>query len=198
MPTELPLAPVPKRVDVREFRRAMIYRLKTAIVLAQRHDRESREQSKRYYDRRRIPTQLEVGQLVLVWRDPPASDNHDSARRSLKLVSSWTGPWRLIEELSDNKIRARHVRNGTIDKFEVDMLVPAHAHDEIDLDAVHDSDDGFAWLQDSDSEIEDLSDTDFGVSEGGAGCRRTPASDRRIQRSRGAAGQKTSQRTMIE
>ena len=197
MPTELPATPVPKRVEVREFRRAMIRRLATAIALAQRLDRESQERSKRYYDHRRLPTRLEVGQLVWVWRDPPASANHDSTRRSLKLVSTWTGPWRLIEQLSDNKFRAQHIRDGTIDKFEADMLVPAHVEEDVASDAAHNSDDEFAWLQDSDSEVEDLADVDFGASEGRGGCRRMSHPERRSQRLRGAAAVITAQRLCV-
>jgi hypothetical protein len=183
MPTELPTTPVPKRADVREFRRTMIRRLNRAIDLARRLDRESRERSKKYYDQTRTPTTLEVGQLVWVWRDPPASTNPDHTRRSLKLAPAWTGPWRLIEQLGDNKFRARHLRTGSVDKFEADMLVPAHADNDPEPDEA--PDDEFEWLRDSDSESEDCADANFEASQGGGGCRRTaPLAEGRALRPR--------------
>ena len=61
------------------------------------------------------------------WRNPPAATNLDLSRRSLKLVSTWTGPWRLIEQLGENTLQDQHVREGTIDTFEAGMLVPAQS-----------------------------------------------------------------------
>jgi hypothetical protein len=66
------------------------------------------------------------------------------------------------------------------------MLVPAHVEEDVAADTVHDVDDEFAWLHDSDSEVEDSADMDFGTSEGGAGCCRTSRPERRSQRLRGA------------
>ena len=89
-------------------------------------------------DRNRYDVTFHPGQLVLVHRQPPNSSNRDPTRRTRKLKSRASGPWRIIRQLANNNYQLQHTRLGEMDTFNVDSIVALRttveeATDDLDL-----------------------------------------------------------------
>jgi hypothetical protein len=187
LPTEVPDAPTTEVVnkDARLFARSLESRIGNALATAARLDAEARRRSARYYDASRRDVTFQIGDLVWIFYDPPASTALDSTRRTRKLEDRVHGPWRITEALGPLHYRAQNTVNRAIDKFTVDQMIPAYVPDDADHESHtrdDDSDDSAADDDQADSDWE----ADSSVRGGGCNDPR-PRHDPRPRRRRSQA-----------
>ena len=117
--------PLPAKKSVQAFRAQMRHDLQLALQLARQLDRKTKLRQAQYFNRHRVAASFDVGSLVWLWREPPASNNPDHTRRSRKHVFRNDGPWRVLASFpSTNTYRLRHIHTGVEDTFNVDCLRP--------------------------------------------------------------------------
>jgi hypothetical protein len=143
LPTAVPDAPAPEIVnkDARLFSRTLQGRLRSLMETAARLDAAARRRSAQYYDAGRHDVKLNVGDLVWVYYDPPASTNLDSTRRTRKLEDRVHGPWRITESLDTLHYRAQNVTTAAFDRFTVDQMIPSFVPDGTSLTSTQPEDD---------------------------------------------------------
>ena len=126
MPQELMTPALPReKKSTTEFRRTMLMRLKKAKDIAEKLDAKTKARQTEYYNRSRLPERVfEPGDLVWIWREPPASTEPDPTRRTRKLEFKASGAWRVLEHTSKLTYRLRHARTGAEDTFNVDCMCP--------------------------------------------------------------------------
>jgi hypothetical protein len=157
--------------DLNEWRSTMILRLQAARELAIAEEAKTIEYDAERYNRNRHDVNFDIGQLVLIYRVPPESQNFDPTRRTRKLSTYSSGPWRVLERLPNNNFRLRHIRAGHEDIFNVDTMVPFRVrHDDAAPTSVPDlesdsnegsSDDDFADPFDTASDTESEADDEI-------------------------------------
>ena len=109
--------------DVHEFRQQMRRRLDVALKCAAELDYMTRLKSKSRYDKNRKEVKFDDGDLVWIWKEPPASQNFDPAQRTRKLEAPCSGrPWRVIREVPPVNYELQHVRTGALDTFHVEFM----------------------------------------------------------------------------
>src|SRR5690348_11911978 len=86
------------------------------------------------YNKRPYHFDIDVGQLVMKYRDPPESTNLDASRRSRALSSYACGPWRVLQRPSNNNYELQHIRSNAKDTFNVGSIVPLRIVNDNDPD----------------------------------------------------------------
>ena len=93
--------------------------LREAHQLARENLNASAQTQKRYYDARIKPIRYVVGQLVwLYWPRPLIR------QQQRKLMSLWTGPWRVEQQLTPLTVAIKHTTTGKRQVVHVDRLLP--------------------------------------------------------------------------
>ena len=93
--------------------------LREAHQLARENLNASAQTQKRYYDARTRPISDTIGQLVwLYWPRPLIR------QQQRKLMSLWTGPWRVEQQLTPLTVAIKHTTTGKRQIVHVDRLLP--------------------------------------------------------------------------
>lgn len=114
--------PIPRRHTKREYHEQLLANFQQIYRKARGSQLQIDEKKARLYNRKQIAVQFSIGDWILVWTPP----SHKRGRTT-KLMARFSGPYKVLERLSDLNYRIKHRDTDRVQIVHVQRMIHFHA-----------------------------------------------------------------------